>query len=506
MGGTTSFARVLIAIAVALSLVVLTPSTSDATNTSEAPPTEEAAPAEDPPPSDEVQPADEGPPTQEAPSLDEPVPVQPAENPVPEGPAEITPAPAPTGPVPTFTPVRRIKTKRKLVFPIVGITKYYSAFGDCRDNCTREHFGVDILTYGWKGLPVVAAQDGTVTKVTYDEGKAGCAIRIRGRDRWETRYIHLNNDAPGTDATGYPCPAPGIEVGSKVAAGQIIGWVGDSGNAEHTVPNIHFELRTPGGYPVDPYPSLKASDTISFEWLPSDPATTSRVLIDANWKSSASMVLVIPSDEAGKLTTRRNPASVYNVPILFVDRADIQPTIDTIQRMGVSRAVIMSDRDTGWLEQAIGSRVQILETTEFPTLIKRPVPIVPDATSTPTVEHSPPDRFVTIIAGAVDRLWRKNTAAYEAFTAEHRALTFRNDVWAKRQLGIASRSKPSRSADRDLLWWNTGDGWVATDSVDDVPDPGFAYVTEQRVRPWTLAFLTSLSSLPPTPVWWGDGN
>jgi hypothetical protein len=392
------------------------------------------------------------------------------------------------------------------VFPIVGITKYWSGFGDCRDNCTREHFGVDILTYGWKGLPVVAAQDGTVTKVTYDQGKAGCAIRIRGRDRWETRYIHLNNDFPGTDETGYPCPAPGIEVGSKVAAGQIIGWVGDSGNAEHTVPNVHFELRTPGGYPVDPYPSLKAAAKISFEWLPSDPAATSRTLIGANWRSSASIVVVIPSDEADKLTTRRNPAVVYDAPILFVDRADVQPMIDTIEQMGVSRVVVMSDADAVWLEEVIGPRVQIVETTAFPAPPDRPVPIVPDATAIATAEHDPPDRFVTIIAGALDRMWRKNAAAYEEFTAEHLALTFRNDVWAQTRLGNAANSKPSRYEDKGLLWWNTGDGWIGTAAGQDAPEPGFAYVTEQRVRPWTIAYLTSLSSLPPTPVWWGDGN
>jgi len=151
-----------------------------------------------------------------------------------------TPAPKPKV-TRKFVPVKRYNVTRKLVFPIVGVAKFWDGFGDCRDNCTREHHGIDIITYGWKGLPVVAAQDGTVIKVTYDEGNAGCSVRIRGRDRWETRYFHLNTDHPGSDVPGYPtCPAPGIEVGTHVVAGQIIGYVGDSGNAEHTVPHLHF--------------------------------------------------------------------------------------------------------------------------------------------------------------------------------------------------------------------------------------------------------------------------
>ena len=487
---------------------MLTPSTSDATDTPEAPPAAGEPTAEEPPPAAEEVPAEEAPAGEEVSGDETPPDDQSTEQPPPisepAAPAEITPPP-PTGPVPTLIPVRRIEAKRRLVFPIVGTTKYYSGFGDCRDNCTREHFGVDILTYGWKGLPVVAAQDGTVTKVTYDTGKAGCAIRIRGRDRWETRYIHLNNDIPGTDETGYPCPAPGIEVGSTVTAGQVIGWVGDSGNAEHTVPNVHFELRTPGGYPVDPYPSLKASVKIAYEWLPSDPGVTSRALIDANWRSSASVVVVIPSDEADKLTADANSAPIYDAPILFVSRSDVQAATDSISRMGVKRAIIMSDADTGWLEDVISPRVEIVESTAFPVPPERGVPMVPDATEPMSVPYRPPDRFVTIIAGAVDRLRRTNTAAYEEFTAEHISLTFRNDTWAQSRLGSSSTSKPARYADRDLLWWNTGDGWIGTDSVTEVPAPGFAYLTERRVSPWTLTYLTSLAGLPPTPVWWGDG-
>jgi len=390
--------------------------------------------------------------------------------------------------------------KRRLVFPVVGITKYFDGFGDCRDNCTREHFGIDITTYGWKGLPVVAAQDGTVTKITYDQGKAGCAIRIRGRDRWQTRYIHLNNDTPGTDDIGYPCPAPGIEVGAKVVAGQIIGWIGDSGNAEHGVPNIHFELRTPSGYPVDPYRSLKASRKIVFEWLPSDPAIATTALVQANERGTATVAVAVPSEEARKLAASETSASVFGTPVLVVDRQNPEATIAEIQRLEIDLLVIMSDSDARWIEDLVAPYVPIVEPGSFPESPSPPALMMPDAPTTVT-ERNPADGFPTIIAGAVDRIWRSYKPAYEQYIVEHRSVVLSNDTWARRNLGTRLRSRPERGADSSLLWWNTGNGWNGTETIDEAPDVGIAYLTERWATPWTLAFLGSLAEAPPMPLW-----
>ena len=111
--------------------------------------------------------------------------------------------------------------------------------------------------------PLLAAVDGTVTKISLDDqGISGDTIRITGDDGWYYNYFHVNNDTPGTD-DGHATPEwqvePGLTVGSRVRAGQVIGYMGDSGNAEHSVPHLHFEIRTPDRTPVNPYHSLVAA-------------------------------------------------------------------------------------------------------------------------------------------------------------------------------------------------------------------------------------------------------
>lgn len=147
-------------------------------------------------------------------------------------------------------------TEYEMVFPVIGDVEFDNTWGNARSG-GRRHQGTDIMAD--KMLPVVAVADGVVDWVHDGTRKNCCALGIAHDDGWETYYIHMNNDTPGTDNGDSWGFAPGIEKGSRVIAGQLIGWVGDSGNAEGTAPHIHFELHRPDGVKVNPYHSLVAA-------------------------------------------------------------------------------------------------------------------------------------------------------------------------------------------------------------------------------------------------------
>ena len=134
-------------------------------------------------------------------------------------------------------------------------TVFASTFGASRSS-GRRHQGNDLMAP--KMTQVYAAAAGIVTVID-THGSAGRYVEIQHEAGWATRYLHLNNDDPGTDngrADWSLTLVQGLEVGSHVEAGEHIGYVGDSGNAEWTGSHTHFELAHDGGE-VDPYPILK---------------------------------------------------------------------------------------------------------------------------------------------------------------------------------------------------------------------------------------------------------
>lgn len=150
----------------------------------------------------------------------------------------------------------------RMTFPVQGDYNHSDNFGDCRAGCSRSHEGNDIMAE--KGTPVVAAADGVVRWISGSQSDC-CYLGIDHGDGWFTRYIHLNNDSPGTDDGEGWGIAKGIADGVTVAAGQLIGWVGDSGNAEGTSPHLHFELRRDAygwshGTAIDPWYYLKDAE------------------------------------------------------------------------------------------------------------------------------------------------------------------------------------------------------------------------------------------------------
>lgn len=167
-----------------------------------------------------------------------------------------------------------------MLFPVAGGGIPGSPFGADRDGGTRLHEGVDIAVP--KLSPVVAVADGTVDWVQRDaEGRSGVAVGIRHRDGWRSLYIHLNNDTYGSNDGMGNGVRPGLEVGDQVIAGQVVGWVGNSGNAENSSPHLHFELRMRDNVAVDPMASLRAALRSEHPVLGAGSAPIERAYVDA---------------------------------------------------------------------------------------------------------------------------------------------------------------------------------------------------------------------------------
>ena len=136
-----------------------------------------------------------------------------------------------------------------------AMVQFWDSWG-ARRSGGRGHEGTDIMSP--KGTSVVAVDDGIVERLDWNR-MSGWNIKIRHADGWTSHYLHLNNDrccsddGNGGEETAF---AEDLDVGDFVKAGELIGFVGDSGNAEHTGSHTHFELHI-DGKKVDPYPFLE---------------------------------------------------------------------------------------------------------------------------------------------------------------------------------------------------------------------------------------------------------
>jgi len=150
-----------------------------------------------------------------------------------------------------------------MIFPVVGAAKYFDDWGDPRGQ--GRHAGNDILTT-WRS-PAVAAEAGKI-KFWTTSARAGCMLYLYGASGTTYIYIHLNNDLTakrdnrGTCVAGVAY-AKGLKNGARVKAGQLIGYNGDSGDAEG-VYHLHFEVHPKDGKDVDPFPYLNEARKLLF--------------------------------------------------------------------------------------------------------------------------------------------------------------------------------------------------------------------------------------------------
>ena len=129
-------------------------------------------------------------------------------------------------------------------FPVPTTCKYWDTWHAPRSG-GRRHEGVDIAAAS--GTEIYAVQDGRISRRQADHpgSRPGNALWLTAADGTYYFYGHLSAFAKG------------VGVGSPVRAGDVIGYVGSTGNAQ--IPHLHLEVHPGGGGPVNPYPILRAA-------------------------------------------------------------------------------------------------------------------------------------------------------------------------------------------------------------------------------------------------------
>lgn len=208
-----------------------------------------------------------------------------------------------------------------LVFPIVGAATFTNDFTSPRFN--GAHRATDLMAA--RGLVVVAVEAGRV-KFWTTSRSAGCMLYLEGDSGVEYLYIHLNNDiGPGNDNAG-KCVAggayaPGLASGDRVAAGEPVGYVGDSGNADGN-PQLHFEVKPNGGSAVNPYPHLLKARRLLFS---AKPGTTFTLALTGKVADAAGENLQLTVDQVRQWPGgRRVKQPGQKVPVVVPETATIE--------------------------------------------------------------------------------------------------------------------------------------------------------------------------------------
>ena len=192
-----------------------------------------------------------------------------------------------------------IEAGPSLAFPVLekANPKISSLWGAPRDGGERTHEGIDI--FAARRTPLLAAAPGVVSSVR-ENNLGGKVIFIRARERgYSLYYAHLDSQL--------------VSAGQKVEVGDVIGLMGNTGNAKNTAPHLHFGIYTSDG-PVDPLPFVqKRSDkpaaiTVPLQQLNAYVRTTSASRIYSNYSSDP---ITISKLEANTLMRVKGAVSGY---------------------------------------------------------------------------------------------------------------------------------------------------------------------------------------------------
>ena len=174
---------------------------------------------------------------------------------VDESATAVIEVPAPTsgrgGVIPPDAPEAKDLAARHLTLPVVGVSPdtLVNSYHDPRTG-GREHDALDILAPRY--TPVVAVEDGSIAKLFLSTAGGITIYQFDPSREYSYYYAHLERYADG------------LKEGDAVRRGQVIGYVGTSGNAPKNTPHLHFAIfrLTPDrhwweGTPIDPYPLLR---------------------------------------------------------------------------------------------------------------------------------------------------------------------------------------------------------------------------------------------------------
>jgi murein DD-endopeptidase MepM/ murein hydrolase activator NlpD len=124
--------------------------------------------------------------------------------------------------------------------PVAGAVRFTDSWGQPRSG-GRRHQGVDMIAA--RNTPVVAIYSGRILRLT-NGNLSGLAIWLRADNGDQFFYAHLEGFAE-------------VSAGQSVSEGEVIGYVGSSGNAPEFLPHLHFEYHPGGGSAVNPYSLVK---------------------------------------------------------------------------------------------------------------------------------------------------------------------------------------------------------------------------------------------------------
>ncbi len=201
----------------------------------------------------------------------------------------------------------------RLIFPVVAKASYTDDFGAPR--WQGRHEGNDLMAA--KRSAVVAVEPGRIVKYTSSRA-AGCMLYLYGKSGTQYMYIHLNNDKTLRNDNRGGCTngvayAPGLRSNQQVQAGQLIGYVGDSGDANGIASHLHFELHPNGGRAVSPYRRLR----VAFKHLYARPPAAVTTL---NMRVEGTVVYTVTDTDPQRIRLRVTRVRLSNGWVSYPNR------------------------------------------------------------------------------------------------------------------------------------------------------------------------------------------